>query len=82
MIKLLVKSWLTFFSSKNMLVISPMIWMIPKIETESSKLFTQKKDKINGINAAHSLPNKKHIPNPLDLILVGKTSNDKTVNWL
>jgi len=54
--------------------------MIPKIETESSKLFTQKKDKINGINAAHSLPNKKHIPNPLDLILVGKTSNDKTVN--
>jgi hypothetical protein len=48
--------------------------------TESKYLLTQKKDKIKGIMAAHTLPNKKHIPYPNDLIFVGKISKDKTVS--
>lgn len=54
--------------------------MTPRILTESKYLLTQKKDKIKGIMAAHTLPNKKHIPYPNDLIFVGKISKDKTVS--
>lgn len=54
--------------------------MTPRILTESKYLLTQKKDKIKGIMAAHTRPNKKHIPYPNDLIFVGKISKDKTVS--